>query len=212
MAEDLQNIELVMLTLEDFEEVVVLTKHHFLKRNPLFIAAKETSESYGESSELTIKSALDSGFSLGFREKTKKKLVGVNLTLVQNVNQLLKHDTYKLTKQSAVYRILAMIDADATMFPDVTCCLYLLMVCVHADYCGRGLARMMTQKVLEMGRERGIDAACVQAINTLSARIYTRLGFETVKSLDLSTITDELGLDLSLIPQQETTIKLMLKR
>ncbi|KAK8733212.1 hypothetical protein OTU49_006528, partial [Cherax quadricarinatus] len=114
--------------------------------------------------------------------------------------------------ESVALRILAMIDADAAMFPDGTCFLYLLLVCVHSSYCGRGIARMMIQKVLEMGRERGIDAACVQVTNTLTAKIFTRLGFEIVNSLDLSTIADEFGLDLSLIPQEETTIKLMLKR
>ncbi|XP_069952668.1 uncharacterized protein [Cherax quadricarinatus] len=35
MAGDLENMELVMLTPEDFEEVAELFKHHFLKKNPL---------------------------------------------------------------------------------------------------------------------------------------------------------------------------------
>ncbi|XP_053647604.2 uncharacterized protein [Cherax quadricarinatus] len=81
MAGDLENMELVMLTPEDFEEVAELFKHHFLKKNPLFIAANETH--YEGSSVSVIKLSLDSGFSLGVREKTNKKLVGVRLTTVK---------------------------------------------------------------------------------------------------------------------------------
>ncbi|XP_053645563.2 uncharacterized protein [Cherax quadricarinatus] len=213
MAGDLENTELVMLTPGDFEEVSQLMEHHFLKRNPLCIAAKETTPAcYGESLDVIMKLTLDSGLSVGAREKKTKKLVAI-LLATKRVDRLRKNDSHKLRKQQCVvHSVLAMINVDAAKLESITSYLCLEFVCVHPDYTGRGLARTMIQKVLNMDRECGVEAVCVQVANASVDRICSRLGFETVKSLDLKTIADEFGLDLSLIPQEETIIKLMIKR
>nr|XP_053645407.1 uncharacterized protein LOC128697601 [Cherax quadricarinatus] len=158
MAGDLEKTELVMLTPGDFEEVAQLIERHFLKRNPLNIAANETSaECFGDSFGLGIKSSLESGFCVGAREKTTKKMVGLKLASVGRVDQLCTRDTERLRGKSVGFRILAMINVDAEMFQHVTSVLFLLYVCVHPRYCGRGLARMMVQvKTCQMMINTGI--------------------------------------------------------
>ncbi|XP_042218036.1 uncharacterized protein LOC121863439 [Homarus americanus] len=104
-----------------------------------------------------------------------------------------------------------MLSPDEDVFRGVSSFLDMLGLAVHRDYCEHGLASRLVKKTLALGEERGYSASEVQISNTLSEKIYNKQGFETIKTLDLATVEDEFGLDISLIPG-ETILKLMVKR
>ncbi|XP_042230523.1 uncharacterized protein LOC121871968 [Homarus americanus] len=150
MAGNLTDIEFFILTPDDFQETLRFFDEQFLKRNPLCIASKETcKEAFGEHLNVALKEALESGFSMGARDKTTKALVGIRLTKITSVDNVSKQtasDEAKLTENN-LYRVLAMLSPDEDVFRGVSSFLYMFALAVHRDYCGHGLASRLVKVI-----------------------------------------------------------------
>ncbi|XP_045613762.1 uncharacterized protein [Procambarus clarkii] len=109
-----------------------------------------------------------------------------------------------------VHRVLKLLSADTQVFKEMNVHMVLDMsvLCVHEDYSGRGLGSRLMEKSLLLGEEQGYAVACVMCTNSLTERICARFGFQTVKTLNLISVAEELSIDISLIPG-ETDLKMI---
>ncbi|KAK8729354.1 hypothetical protein OTU49_008784 [Cherax quadricarinatus] len=211
MRKDLSEFELFFLTTKDYQDTMTLL-HHLPSRIPLCQAAGQiTTRSLGEPFEQDIRECLASGVSVGARHKVTQMLVGVVLNKTFNLEVLGKISS--MDNLSALYRVLEKLYDGVTVFEEIDAhrMLYLIFLCVHEDVGNRGLGGRLLQKTVSLGAERGYQAVILEAANSLTAKICTRLEFETLKTLDLTTLYDYLGLENS-ITSGETDFKLMLKR
>ncbi|KAG7172046.1 hypothetical protein Hamer_G001022 [Homarus americanus] len=153
MAQNSSDIELVMLTIDDYEEVVQLYGEQYLKRNPLAKVCKETTlKDQGESQVKDIKRTLDSGLSIGVRDKTTKVLVGLRLSAIFHVDKTSTCYVGDENEPSKTYRVLARYSPFGKEIKDlgVTTVLELYAVCVHKDYCRRGIAAMIIKVIVHV--------------------------------------------------------------
>ncbi|XP_045613383.1 arylalkylamine N-acetyltransferase-like 2 [Procambarus clarkii] len=202
MSGDLQDVQFFVMTPGDYEDTETLLNNHFFRRNPLSVAAKQLSvESFSPQLVVDIKKCLASGVSIGARANGAKTLAGVFLNSSLSVDEISTKYTVNLDTSCIVYRVLEMLSTGEQVFNDmkVQRVLDLFTLCVHEDFERRGLARTLLEKSLLLAKEQGHQAACVQTTNSITEKICVPLGFHTVKSLDLTTVSDDLGIDLSLL-------------
>lgn len=208
------NIELSVMTPDDFEETRTFLREQYSYRNPLCrMLGEKGVETYREPLITLIRKCLASGLSVGARDKSSQTLAGVFLNLPQDVDETSEDDDDETEVTSKVFRLLKLLGAGThRVFQEmnVKVVLELFTLCVHEDYGGQGLGRRLTEKSLLLGEEQGYAVASVMSTNSLTERICARFGFHTVKTLNLISAADELGIDICLIPG-ETDLKMMIK-
>ncbi|XP_045613760.1 arylalkylamine N-acetyltransferase-like 2 [Procambarus clarkii] len=208
------NIELSVMTPDDFEETITLLREQYCYRNPLCRAlGVKKGETNQEPLTTLIRKCLASGLSVSARDKTSQTLAGIFLNLPQDVDETSEDDDVETEVTSKVFRVLKLLAAGThKVFQEmnVKVVLELFTLCVHEDYGGQGLGSKLTEKSLLLGEEQGYAVASVMCTNSLTERICARFGFDTVKTLNLISVADKLGNDICLIPG-ETDLKMMIK-
>lgn len=63
----------------------------------------------------------------------------------------------------------------------------LVFLCVHPDYCGRGLARILTERTIAVAREQGMPFLKSNPACPATVHLYESLGFDTISQ---STLVD----------------------
>nr|XP_045613135.1 uncharacterized protein LOC123767495 [Procambarus clarkii] len=212
---DSPDMEFFIMTTEDYHESMALLHSEYVGRNPLCKACGETGQNtYTEPLMSDVRKCLASGASIGVRDKASKTLAGVFLNAPLNMDEACASSNINTDNLGIEYRVLRRLTADTRLLfqdQEVHQVLDLFVLCVHRGYGGRRLASTLLQKSLRLGAEQGYEMASVLSTNSVTEKICARLGFQTVKSLDLTTLAEEFSIDTSLIPG-ETEMKMMTKR
>ncbi|XP_071536362.1 uncharacterized protein [Panulirus ornatus] len=154
---------------------------------------------------------LVSGTSVGVRVKTTRKLVAVSTCDTLTSAPELTEATYGSDPLAGMFRLDALCWKLVDVFqdPGVEKILEVDRVCVHPDYCRRGILKEMIKRCMVLGARQGCQLAHAIATSPYTERACLTLGFETRGALDFHTVEEDL-IDLSV--QAHKVTKIMSKR
>nr|XP_053653815.1 uncharacterized protein LOC128703238 [Cherax quadricarinatus] len=150
--------------------------------------------------EEVLEQCLESGVSVGSREQTTGRLIGVCLSYIITSNSSWYDDEAKCSTQAEVafIRILNTVKSGVDLFQDPTVkrVLYMDASCVHPDYGRHGICRKLMQICHDLGEEQGCQMAAGVMTSLYTQKLSSDLGYKNCATLDLHTVKESL-LDLS---------------
>ncbi|XP_064086464.1 uncharacterized protein LOC135201445 isoform X2 [Macrobrachium nipponense] len=154
---------------------------------------------------------LGSGASFGMREKPSGRIIGVmsNFVVTPDDSEIFQETKYDEEKSNWYSNVMRDFSTGVDVFQGkFKKCLELMILCVHPDYTGKGLAKKLVKLSEEKGREIGCDVLSIQATNIITYHISKKLGFQEIHRQELDTLTDEKGrpvLDMEFLKTNGTT-------
>nr|XP_053637666.1 uncharacterized protein LOC128692545 [Cherax quadricarinatus] len=192
---EVQELEYVVLTLEDHDDVVHFLVNYFYPRNNVVIASRCSSEAALSADLKHIEVCLTSGLSTGARDKTTKTLVAIVLACdYEHCVEV----PQKPENEDEIFRARNIIRnlTDEVVDTKKDRILYCTRICVHPDYGRQGVSTKILELCLDAGIKQGFTLACAISGNPFSETTCLRLGFQNTRTLDVNTL--EKGLfDLS---------------
>ncbi|XP_053657113.2 uncharacterized protein [Cherax quadricarinatus] len=140
-------LKYVVLGPADLDDVMTLLNKYFFPRESTYMIVGATTAT--RSDEEDTEKCLESGVSVGSREQTTGRLVGVCLSYIITSNSSWYNDEAKCSTQAEVTmaRILNTAKSRVDLFQDPTVkrVQYMVMSCVHPDYGRRGVCKKLGQ-------------------------------------------------------------------
>ncbi|XP_069960612.1 uncharacterized protein [Cherax quadricarinatus] len=207
---DVPMLKYVVLGPGDLDDLMTLLAKHYFSRENTYMSVGVTSATRRD--EEDIKQCLESGVSVGSREQTTGRLVGVALSYIITSNSSWYTDEAKCSTQAEVTmaRILNTTKSRVDLFQDPTVkqVLYMDIFCVHPDYGRQGVCKKLVQKCHDLGEERECQMAAGVMTSLYSQKLCSDLGYEDCATFHLNTVKETL-LDLSTL--NTTKFKIMTK-
>ncbi|XP_042859953.1 uncharacterized protein LOC122245898 [Penaeus japonicus] len=215
MATSHPDLEFIVLRENHLDDVIAFAKQHYFTREPLCSGLSVGAVDPREGTRMgdDIRKCLASGLSIGAFDRATRDLVGVKVSYA-----CAKGDDAEgghagpspACELEAMYQRDDLVWDSVRLFddPEVEKLLVLFFVGVRSDYGRRGIARKMVELVLERGIAAGCQEARAIASNIITQSWFSKLGFTTRFTLDLTSDPD-----INVAAMQGTTKScLMIKR
>ncbi|XP_066957338.1 uncharacterized protein [Macrobrachium rosenbergii] len=192
------DLEEILITPQDGDDVYDLMKVSYVDREPLCVGLHMTYEEFLPLLKNVLPPTFESKVSFGMREKSSGKLVAFMLSrilLPQDDPEIFQEGGYETEKSNHYTKVLYDLCSDIDVLQDGKFKKQLELQClsVHPDYSNRGLGRKLLQMSEDKGKELGCDVATMQAMNAITDRIAKKMGHSTVRKTDIATIKDGTG-------------------
>ncbi|XP_066982598.1 uncharacterized protein [Macrobrachium rosenbergii] len=192
------DLEEILITPQDRDDIYDLIKVSYVDREPLCVGLHMTSEEFLSLLEKVMPPTLDSKVSFGMREKSSGKLVAFMLSeifLPQDDPEVFQEGRYGTEKPNLYMKVLYDLCSGIEVLQDGKFKKQLVLRClsVHPDYSNQGLGRKLLQMSEEKGKELGCDVATMQAVNVITDSIAKKMRYTTVRRTDITTIKDGMG-------------------
>ncbi|XP_064086465.1 uncharacterized protein LOC135201446 [Macrobrachium nipponense] len=204
-------LETFILSVKDKEGLRELVDVGFVPKEPVCVGIKSTAQEMAPFVADVGNRGLRSGASIGIRKKPSGRIIGVmsNFVVTPGDSEIFQETKYDEEKSNWYSNVMRDFSSGVDVFQGkFNKCLELMILCIHPDYTGKGLAKKLVKLSEEKGREIGCDVASIQATNIITYHISKKLGFQEVHRQELDTLTDERGcpvLDMEFLRSNGTT-------
>ncbi|XP_064086463.1 uncharacterized protein LOC135201445 isoform X1 [Macrobrachium nipponense] len=204
-------LETFILSEKDKEGLRELVEVGYIPQEPVCVGIKSTAKEMAPFIADVGNRGLGSGASFGMREKPSGRIIGVmsNFVVTPDDSEIFQETKYDEEKSNWYSNVMRDFSTGVDVFQGkFKKCLELMILCVHPDYTGKGLAKKLVKLSEEKGREIGCDVLSIQATNIITYHISKKLGFQEIHRQELDTLTDEKGrpvLDMEFLKTNGTT-------
>ncbi|XP_069181300.1 uncharacterized protein [Procambarus clarkii] len=196
----LTELEYVMLTPDHLDDVFQLLVNHFYPRENFTLGLGFSPETKLNMDRQFIRTCLESGLSVGAREKSTRRLIGIMLNSIITADSLPKptlstNSTEAEIKYARFSKLKGSL-VDIFQDPGVNRVLNLSRGCVHPNYGRRGVMTKLIQMSFDLGIKQSCQLARAGVSSLYTEKALLRLGFKVRAALDFQTLEENL-LDLS---------------
>ncbi|XP_047485961.1 uncharacterized protein LOC125037037 [Penaeus chinensis] len=191
------DLEFLVLREEHLEDVIRFAKQHYFPREPLCSGLSVGAVDPREGTRMgdDIRKCLASGLSIGAFDRTSRDLVGIRLAYTCTKDDEAGEGDAgpsPACELEAMYKRDDLVWDSVGLFdaPGVEKILVMFLVGVRSDYGRRGIAKKMVELTIERGRAAGCHEARVIASNIFTQALFSKLGFTTRFTLDLTSDPD----------------------
>ncbi|XP_069181345.1 uncharacterized protein [Procambarus clarkii] len=201
--------EYLGLTLEHLDDVCDLLVNHFYPRDIITLGLGLSPENRLTLDLPHIRTCLASGLSVGAREKSTRRLVGVLLNYIfiadSAPKQTLKNYTTEAEMMQARFRKVLVIMTDKIDCPEEGSVMCSSRACVHSDFGQRGIISKLTEKSVIIATKQGFKMTSLIMTNPRVEKMFLRLGYKVHTTFDFCTLEEGL-LDLSCMDHKQFKI------
>ena len=168
-----------------YEEFVDFIYEHFFPYERLAIAS-----GMDKKPDLKVRPAylswLADGLSLAVVENTTDRIVAIALNFILRQSDSSPSQDEALNDENRIiWNLLDDLEKDYDIFQQFNTNrgLELLFLGVHQQHCGKGLAKKLTEKTLELAKEAGFTFVKSNPTAKATSHIFEILGFETINEM-----------------------------
>nr|XP_053635490.1 uncharacterized protein LOC128690792 [Cherax quadricarinatus] len=186
---EVRELEYVVLTLKDIDDVAQFLVNHFYPRNNVILGTRCSPETALSADLHHIHLYLTSGLSTGARDKVTKNLVAVMLSCnYEHYAEATQNPENEVRVLRAWHIIRKLIDLVVDTRKDRI--LFAARICVDPDYVHQGVSTKIAKLCLDLGTKQGFTLACANAISPNTDKACLLLGIENVKTVNINTLED----------------------
>jgi len=125
---------------------------------------------------------LHQNYSIAVVDPKTDRIVAVVLNCLVDKGQSVIDHSALAPEDQVIWNFLDGLDAGYDIFENlkVDNGLELVFLCVHPDYIGKGLARLLTEETISLARSRGVPFIKSNPTTPATCHLFESLGFETV--------------------------------
>nr|XP_022918357.1 dopamine N-acetyltransferase-like [Onthophagus taurus] len=176
-------------------QVLNFLKQHFFLDEPIVEASKLYEDEQGlKELENYTKALIDDDLSLIVSDLTSKEIAGVAVISVKYKNQSKSVQKIKSKKFERVAKFLEHLENEAKTFQridNLEKAISLDMLSVNPNYRGKGLAKIMIEKVINFAKEKGFKLIRIDCTSLFSTKAALNLGFESVYRIKYAEYKDD---------------------
>ncbi|XP_069936500.1 uncharacterized protein [Cherax quadricarinatus] len=205
---EVPELEYVVLTMEDYEDVTHFLLNYYYPRNTVALGTRCSPETALSVDLKHIQLCLTSGLSVGARDKATKNLIAMSLASnYEHYAEATQNPEHEVGILRAWYITRKLMDEVVGTKRERI--VYGTRICVLPDYSHLGVSTKVAKLCLDLCIKQGYTLACTNTINLYAEKASLRLGFENVKTVDLSTLEEGI-FDLSRMDYK--ILKIFIKR
>ncbi|XP_069181830.1 uncharacterized protein [Procambarus clarkii] len=202
-------LEYMGLNLEDLDDVSDLLVNHFYPRDIITLGLGFSPENRLNLDLPHIRTSLASGLSVGAREKSTRRLVGVILNYIFTADstpkQTLKNNNTEAEMMEARFRKVLAIMTDKIECAEEGSVMCSSRACAHSDFGRRGILTKLAEMIVIIGSQHGFQMITSIVTSPFTEKMLQRLGCKVETTFDFCTLEEGL-LDLSRMDQKQFKI------
>ncbi|XP_069181346.1 uncharacterized protein [Procambarus clarkii] len=202
-------VEYMVLSLEHLDEVSDLLVNHFYTRDIITSGLRFSPENRLTLDLPHIRKCLASGLSVGAREKSTQRLVGVILNLIFTADSppkpTLKNNNTEAEMMESRFCKIAALMTNKIDCPEDGRVLYSSRACTHSDFGRRGILMKLGEMLVTIASNQGFQMITTVVTNPFAEKVLLRLGCKVQTTFDFHTLEEGL-LDVSRMDQKQFKI------